>query len=186
MTSTIAIQDNISSFELANQIIENLSHLARPVQNLARELHNFSSSSSVSGTHEGTCGHRILFLSQATEESSSQLCSDINLLTRTYLELTSCNHSSWLPVYYEMLNDTICTQGIRGLVWAIGTQVLILIFALVLWVFGSTYRFSFLSTTPLQGSESTDRDFSLEYFVWSTEHNKQCMKPGCKISKPFF
>jgi hypothetical protein len=115
--------------------IENLLRVAQPIETLVEGLQYLS----FLGIYEDVCGHDIASVLQATQNMGSQVCSDVEHVTELYLELTSCDHSSWLPLYNVILNDTICTRGMKALTWTTGMHILVLIFALVVWNFRSVF-----------------------------------------------
>lgn len=133
-TTTIDVAPDVSPVILVNRI-DDLLHVARPIQNLAEEMQVLSSL----GIYEDVCGRDIASILQATQDMASQVCNDAEHVTEVYLELTSCDHSSWLPLYNVILKDTICARGMKGLTWTMGMHVLILVFAVVVWTFRSVF-----------------------------------------------
>ena len=89
--------------------------------------------------YQNLCGRDEASVLHALEDMGSQLCSDAEFVTNAYLELTSCNYSSWTPLYNTILDDTICYRGLGSLTWTVVMEVSILFFAVVLWVFRSAF-----------------------------------------------
>jgi len=115
--------------------IENLLRVARPIETLAEGMQYLS----FLGIYEDACDHDIASVLQATQNMRSQVCSDVEHVTELYLALTSCDHSSWLPLYNVILNDTVCARGMKALTWTTGMHILVLIFAVVVWTFRSVF-----------------------------------------------
>ena len=127
--------------------IDLLSHLVGPIQNITDALQNLSSS----GFYPNVCGRDVASVLQAAQDMGSQVCSDAELVTNAYLEIMSCDHSSWLPLYNMMVKETICTRGLSGLAWATVMQIIILFVSLVLWVFRSDFLVSSTMNTEYLG-----------------------------------
>uniref|UniRef100_A0A7S4AGC2 Uncharacterized protein n=1 Tax=Pseudo-nitzschia australis TaxID=44445 RepID=A0A7S4AGC2_9STRA len=133
------------------QLLEDLSRLAEPTQNLANGLQTLPSSE----MYENMCGkgNDIIPLIDASRELAVQVCKDAQVLSQMHLEWItplSCGYddesvlSQLLPIYNDLVNDTFCHRGLQGLAWATSMQVLILVFALVVW----TFRFVVLGGLP--------------------------------------
>lgn len=136
-TSTTNGPNVIYPVQLTDRI-DLLSHLVGPIQNITDALENLSSS----GFYPNVCGRDVASVLQAAKDMGSQVCSEAEFVTNAYLEIMSCEHSSWLPLYNMMVEETICTRGLSGLVWATVMQIVILFVSLVLWVFRSDFLVS--------------------------------------------
>lgn len=115
---------------LSNRI-ETLARIIDPIEAITDELRDLS----LSGSFEETCGSDAMIISRAIDDMGAQLCNDANFVTDVYLNIMSCEHSSWVPLYESMLDDTICTTGLQGITWIVSMQVATLFFGIILWVF---------------------------------------------------
>ncbi|VEU39330.1 unnamed protein product [Pseudo-nitzschia multistriata] len=129
------------------EVLEDLARLAGPSRTLADGLNTFSSS----GIYENICGRGggVAPLVDASEDMSLQVCIDAQAFAEIHLEWTpppTCvrqENSSlkafdaprWISIYDNLLQNTVCRQGLWGLAWATCTQMLILVFVLVVWNF---------------------------------------------------
>jgi len=120
--------------------------------------------------YDTTCGlEKLPFLLQNLNGVESEVCRNVDFLSELYLELSSCHHSPWVTAYNDdLVNDTICSQGLQGITWTIATHIAILVFAVsMLWscsprLFGGGSLLLFSSSNAATIISETDE----EYEVW--------------------
>ncbi len=118
--------------------IETLARLVEPIQAITDGLLD----PSFSGSFQDTCGSDSVLISRAIDDMGAQLCNDAQFASNIYLDLMSCHHSSWVPLYESLVNDTICSTGLQGVTWIVTMQVAILFFGIVLWAFRPSFLHS--------------------------------------------
>ena len=80
-------------------------------------------------TLDAACGKGVAPFLVVLRALGNQLC----ILTKTLVDirlLMSCEN--WYPLYEEIFNNAICHHAISGLSWAAATQMVILIFGLII------------------------------------------------------
>ncbi|KAG7341251.1 hypothetical protein IV203_023202 [Nitzschia inconspicua] len=79
------------------------------------------------------CGVAVWPLLDATLKLQKELCNLQQAWETTLNDSLSCQQ--WLPLYADLKNDTVCSQGSETLLWLTFTQLLILVMAMLVWTF---------------------------------------------------
>jgi hypothetical protein len=81
--------------------------------------------------YDDICGMDVGPLQDATLKLQNELCEQHHAWHDAEKGTFTCEQ--WLTSYASLKNDTLCNQGSKTLLWLTGTQLLILVMAMLIW-----------------------------------------------------